>query len=287
MPAGPSAGTAGTRLLALVGDPVGHSVSPAIHAAGIAAHGLDLAYLAFRVPPADLAAAVDGLWVLGAVGANVTAPHKEAVVALCASTSDAVRETGSANTLVRGADGWHAETTDGEGFLTALREVRHVLRGRAVVLGAGGAARAVVHALFRQGEIQEIHVVARRIEPARQIATAARGWAGHVPVRAVRYAKAQIRDAALVVNTTPVGTDDPDATPWPRSEDFRPGQTVYDLVYRPAETQLLRDARAAGATVIGGLPMLVAQAAASFRLWTGRDLPLAAARDAALRALDR
>lgn len=281
MPAGP-------RLLALVGDPVGHSVSPEIHAAGIATHGLDLAYLAFRVPLKDLAAAVGGLWALGAVGANVTVPHKEAVVALCASASDAVRATGSANTLVRGADGWHAETTDGAGFLAPLD--RTAFAGRdVVILGAGGAARAVVHAILTALAPRVVTVTARRPEQAEAVVGALAPWAGAADLQAVAWADAApaVRAASLVVNTTPVGTGDPDATPWPDAGDFHAGQTVYDLVYRPAETRLLRAARAAGAAVVGGLPMLVAQAAASFRLWTGRDLPTAAARDAALRALDR
>lgn len=278
--------TAATGLLALVGDPVAHSVSPAIHAAGIDAHGLDLAYLAFRVPPAALPEAVAGLWALGAVGANVTVPHKTAVVRLCVSVSDAVRATGSANTLVRGAGGWHAESTDGDGFLVPLA-ARSWGGADVTVLGAGGAARAVVFAVLTALAPSRVTVATRRVEQAEALVATLAPWRAAARFDAVAWTDARpaLRASSLVVHTTPVGTDDPQATPWPDAGDFGPHQTIYDLVYRPAETRLMREAGAAGAAVVGGLPMLVGQAAVSFRLWTGRDLPLAAARAAAERAL--
>jgi shikimate dehydrogenase len=267
------------RFAVLLGDPVAHSLSPQIHNAAFRALGLDAVYLACRVIPADLPAAVAGLKALGALGANVTIPHKEAVVPLLDRLGPAAEATGAVNTLVFEADGAvRGENTDVEGFLAPLRPHADGLHGAAMtVLGAGGAARAAACALLAAFEPTRLTVAARRTERARRLAAA---LAPHDPYDALRPASfseagTDLRESALVVNATPVGMAPHDeAMPWPHAEDFHPGHLVYDLVYAPAETRLLREAAAHGATTLGGLGMLVAQAADSFRLWTGREMPL-------------
>jgi shikimate dehydrogenase len=272
--------SASTGLVALLGDPVSHSVSPAIHTAAFAAARIDAVYVACRVGADAFRVAVDGLWAIGALGANVTIPHKVAALDAAFETSDEARAVGAANTLVRTRTGWRAENTDVAGFLAGIDPDRFAGRP-VVVLGAGGAARAAVYALLSSARPSLVTVAARDPERARALAADARTWGG--PVDGVGMDRVPVRDAALVVNATPVGTGDPGATPWPNARDFGPGQTVYDLVYRP--TRLLREAEEHGAATVGGLPMLVAQAAASFRLWTGREMDTVAAMRAARAAL--
>ena len=268
-------------LAVLLGDDVGHSLSPAIHNAAARALGLDLTYAACHVAPDRLADAVAGLWALGAVGANVTIPHKRAVLELVASASETAKTLGAANTLIRGADGWHADNTDVEGFLAPLDGYHQRLtEASAVVLGAGGAARAVVFGLKSLG-VSSIAVVARRPEQARALADDL----GADHALGFEHAAPFVRQSAVVVNATPVGLNGQDS-PWPTPSDFHAGQILYDLLYHPAETPLMRAAGDRGTTVIGGLPMLVAQAAGSFRQWTEREMPIDVVTRAALDRLN-
>lgn len=269
-----------SRLVVLLGDPVAHSVSPAMHAAAFREHGLDAIYLACRVEAGRLMEAVRGLDALGALGANVTIPHKEAVLGLCNALSPEATAVGAVNTLVRGEAGWTGHTTDVAGFLAPLA---HEEVPDATVLGAGGAARAVVYALLTTFAPSRLTLASRRPEQAEALARdlAPFDSRGGLAVASLTEAPA----ARLVVNATPLGMHGmEDLSPYPRA-DLGPGQIAYDLVYRPRETRFLREAAARGAQAIGGLPMLVGQAAESFRLWTGRDFPTDAARRAALDAL--
>ena len=270
------------RLVALLGDPVAHSLSPALHNAAFRADRRDLVYVACRVAAEDLGEAVRGLHALGGVGANVTIPHKESVGALADEKAPEVRATGAANTLVRTEAGWRAHNTDIAGFLAPLAD--HDLRGlEATVLGAGGAARAVAYALLTAFAPARLTIASRRPAQADALADAlsAHDARGALAVCALPDA----RPARLVVNATPLGMHGmEDLSPLPHAA-LGPGQIAYDLVYRPARTRFLREAEAGGARTIGGLPMLVGQAAESYRLWTGRAMPTEIARREALSFL--
>ena len=278
----------GPGLVVLLGSPVAHSVSPAIHNAAFRAQEIDMVYRACDVLPRSLKAALDGLWVLGGVGANVTVPHKEIALALATEATERARTVGAANTLVRTGDGWRADNTDIDGFAAPLQPYADRLRHEsAVVFGAGGAARAVVYGLLRDLHPALVTVVARRQEQAEQLVQDVDGVRGGADLQASTFADAggAVRDAALLVNATPLGMGD-GQTPWADASDLQVRQVVYDLVYRPARTPLLEAARDRGATTIDGLPMLLAQAAGSYTLWTGREMPMDVAERAALGALE-
>ena len=277
-----------TGLVALLGDPVEHSLSPAIHNAAFAADGLDLVYVACSVSTGRLRDAVAGLDALGARGANVTIPHKEAVLPLVAGRSPEVEAVGAANTLVRGPGGWRAHNTDVAGFLAPLEpHVRSLAGGEALVLGAGGAARAVVYALLTRMQPSRLTVAARRPAQAEALAASLAPFDARAALAVSTLdalPPARLRAAALVVHTTPVGVGS-DASLLP-ADAFAPGQIAYDLAYRPDGTRYLHDAAGRGATAIGGLPMLVAQAAAAYQLWTDRPMPLDAVHAALASRLD-
>ena len=273
--------------MVLLGESIGYSLSPTLHNAAFAHDGIDCVYLACSVESDRVRAAMDGLWALGARGANVTIPHKQRALACASEVTPTARALGAANTLVRTPEGWRADNTDVAGFLAPLDGHRSRLEdAQVVVFGAGGAARAVVYGVLTALKASQVTLVARRPEQAEALAADLKAAAGRARIQVATpgMAATSVREAVLVVNATPLGMRD-GRTPWPDAADFRPEQIVYDLVYRPAQTPLLDAATSRGATAIGGLPMLLGQAAAAYRLWTGRDFPLDVAREAALSAL--
>jgi shikimate dehydrogenase len=256
--------TGATRAVGIIGDPVGHSRSPAMHNAAFDALGLDWVYVAFPVARGHGAAAVRAVTTLGLAGLNVTMPHKADAAAACDDLAPEAAALGAVNTVVN-ADGTLAgHSTDGDGFLRAVEDEGVKVAGLGVlVIGAGGAARAIAHALGRVGA--HVTVAARRPDAARSAASLAPDG------DAVGFDGIVVEGFDLIVNATPLGMDG-EAPPFDVAK-LHPGQFVYDAVY-PVETPLLREARARGVRATGGLGMLVHQGALSFSLWTGVAPPL-------------
>lgn len=281
--------SAGTGLLAVLGDPVRHSLSPAMHNAALAALGIDWVYLALPVPAAQLATVVQGLEAVGCHGLNVTIPHKQAVAGLCHDLSPLAQRVGAVNTLIpREGGGWIGTNTDVEGFLAPLRE--HSWQSKqAVVLGCGGSARAVVAALVELG-FSRISVVGRRADSLEAFSHTCASWAPQLAtvLRHPGEAGLNLSQADLLVNTTPIGMAGCDCPlSEPELTSLAPQATVYDLIYVPRPTPLLRQASAHGCTSIDGLTMLVHQGAAALRLWSGRhDVPISTMTAAAEAALN-
>ncbi|MGH9189062.1 MAG: shikimate dehydrogenase [Acidimicrobiales bacterium] len=272
-----------TRLAAVIGSPVALSLSPALHNSAFRATGLDWTYVALEVAWGAAASAVEGMRALrGFDGMSVTVPHKLAVAEALGRLSATAEALGAVNTIVRDADGeLSGHNTDGEGFLRSLADVGFEPEGRSCLLvGAGGAARAVAWALAGAGA-EEVVVVNRTPERAVLLAALA-GPAGRVG-RAE-----EAGDADLVVNATPLGMSGRTVDPLPVDPShLRAGQVVLDLVYDPAVSPLLEAAAARGAHAINGLGMLVHQAAAQFALWTGQPAPLEAMFAAVRPSTDR
>lgn len=268
-----------TRFVGILGWPLDHTLSPVIHNAALTHLGLDCVYIPFPTPPEALRDAVVGLGALGAIGANVTMPHKETVVDLLDEVSAEASEVGAVNTIARRGERFVGHNTDVSGFADFVKEDTgyNILGKRALVVGAGGAARAIVRALIGL-RAADIGIAARRADVAARVARL-------TPcARVVPWDDGPrgATDADVVVNTTPVGMAGEDALPGAR---FRSGQLVVDLIYEPPGTRLLQRARAAGADARGGLGMLVHQAAATFEIWTGAEAPLEVMSSTAVRAL--
>ena len=273
----------------IIGKPVGHSISPIFQNAAFRALGIDARYEAWETEPEGLAAIVASLRESDALGANVTVPYKEAVAPLLDRLSEEVSLVGAVNTIVRADDGTLVgHNTDIAGFQRALlEELAGAPVGRAAVIGAGGAARAVVLALARLGA-REIAVSNRTIERAISLCDDLAEASG-VPLMPLppEGARRAARAARVIVNTTSMGMagGDGEGQSPIATGSFHAGQLACDVVANPLETPFMQDAAAAGARTMGGLRMLVYQGAAAFTLWTGRDAPLDVMLEAARRAM--
>ena len=261
-----------TRIVGVIGDPVQHSRSPQMHNAAILERKLDYVYVPFHVRSGELQEAIEGFKALNVLGVNVTIPHKQTVMSILDDVSHEATLIGAANTLIFCDGRVSGDNTDAQGFLRAMTEegIDIPVGGSAVVLGAGGAARAVVVALALSG--LDLITIANRtewkaIQFEKDLATISK-----TEISAVDLASNQlnlaIRSADLLVNTTSVGMQETDQLLI--DPDFlNPGTVVYEIVYTPPETPLLRVAREKGCQTIGGIGMLVHQGAIAFEKWIG------------------
>ncbi len=284
-----------TVFVGLIGHSVKHSISAAFQQAALDHLGIDARYLVWDVPSDGLRTKIDELRQPDHLGANVTIPHKEAVIPLLDGVERMAGQIGAVNTIVSRGGRLEGLNTDASGFLLALRrEAGFDPRDRtAVLLGAGGAARAAAFVLLGNG-IASLTIVNRDQGRAKTLEDDLEGGTRSAELKRVKVVPWKeeelalaIRGCDLLVNCTPIGTW---SSPWegqsPVDENLiTDACLVFDLVYNPAETPLLAAARKAGARTLPGLPMLVYQGASSFQLWTGQEAPIAVMMEAARRAL--
>ncbi|AGF53249.1 shikimate 5-dehydrogenase [Synechocystis sp. PCC 6803] len=284
--------TGKTKLLGVIGYPVGHSLSPVMHNAALQAMASDYAYVAFPIAPEDLTIAIAGLGASGVQGLSVTIPHKQVVMPLLTQITETARQVGAVNTLWRDGHGWQGTNTDVEGFLAPLLELKQDWSGRtAVILGYGGAARAVVVGLTQLG-CPEIIVVGRSQEKLAQFANS---WTDPKIKQALQVLPWEalstvIPKASLLINSTPVGmAPHPKQSPLDQSlvEKLPPTAIAYDLIYTPRPTRFLQHAQERGLVTIDGAEMLVQQGAAALKIWLQQEVPVDVMRQALLHHLEK
>jgi shikimate dehydrogenase len=277
--------TGKTKLLGIIGDPVEHSLSPVMHNAAITNLGLDYIYVPFPVKQGDLATVLGGFSAFDLVGFSITIPHKQEIIPLLTEISDDAANIGAVNTVWRTTSGWKGTNTDVEGFIAPLKAIsRDWSKTTPVILGNGGAARAVIAGLTNLG-CQEIHIVGR--DP-NKLARFYQSWSHSTKITSLlkihnwNNLSSLIPAADLLVNTTPIGmSPHVDASPVEESlmQKLKPKAIAYDLIYTPNPTQFLQQAQAQGATAINGLEMLVQQGVAALQIWLQQPVPVDVMRD--------
>jgi len=280
-----------TRLCGVIGDPIEHTMSPVMHNAAFKEIGIDYVYVPFRVKPEKLGEAISGMRALNIRGLNVTIPHKVTVLQFLDKLDPLAEKIGAGNTIVNEDGVLTGYNTDATGFLQAVLEEGVEPEGKKVViLGAGGASRAISFILADRGA--DLVILNRRLELdwaeelAHRISQTFRQKVSALELNPENLKKA-LESADILVNATSVGMN-PDVDQTLVSADLlRPGLIVFDIVYNPVKTKLLREAEAAGAEIIGGLDMLVWQGAIAFEKWTGRQAPVELMREETIKLLKR
>ena len=281
--------TGKTRVCGVIGDPIEHTLSPIMHNAAFNALKLDYAFLAFKVKPAEVENAVNGMRALNILGLNVTMPHKKAVINYLDEIDQTAKFLNAVNTIHNKNGKLLGFNTDGIGALKALKENGVNPKGkRVLLLGSGGAARAIAYALVQEAD--ELVVLNRTVEQAKELASLLeRPFNKKVVADSLspKIIQDNLRDSDILVNATSVGMK-PNANQSPVAPEWlKPNLAVMDIVYNPIETKLAKDAKAAGAKVISGVEMLIYQGAASFEIWTGKSAPVEVMRKAALNHLNK
>ena len=263
-----------TNIVGLIGHPVEHSFSPPMHNAAFDALGMDYAYVAFDVNPKDLKSAIDGAKSLNIKGFNVTIPHKIEVMRYLDELDEVASLIGAVNTIdFKNMKGYN---TDGIGAIKAIEEVTSVKGKNVVVAGAGGASRAISFYLAKYG-VDSLTILNRNADKAKALASdvSSSGLIADVGSDSISQISRYLKDADILVDTTPLGMDPHiDDEPIAKAEDMHEGLVVFDAVYNPNETVLLKEAVKAGAKPVYGIKMLLYQGAESFRIWTGVDAPI-------------
>ncbi len=281
--------TGKTRVCGVIGDPIEHTLSPIIHNAAFNSLNLDYAFLAFKVKPAEVENAVKGMRALNILGLNVTMPHKKAVINYLDEIDQTAKFLNAVNTIHNKNGKLLGFNTDGVGALKALKENGvNPKDKRVLLLGSGGAARAIAYALVQEAD--ELVLLNRTVEQAKELASLLKQTFNRKVVAdslSPKIIQDNLMDSDILVNATSVGMK-PNANQSPVAPEWlKPNLAVMDIVYNPIETKLAKDAKAAGAKVISGVEMLIYQGAASFEIWTGHSAPVEVMRKAALNNLNK
>jgi len=276
-----------TRVCGIIGDPVEHSLSPAMHNAAFQELNLDFVYVAFRVRKDELREAILGAKSLNIRGLNVTMPHKSAVMEYLDEIDPTARSIGAVNTILNDEGRLIGYDTDGVGALKALKENGISLEGKKLLLlGAGGAGKAI--AFHAAQEVEELRILNRTIRKAKDLAEVLRKKFGKKiegNSLSAKIIRKELEDADILVNATSVGMHPKDDQSLIDPEWLRPTLCVMDIVYNPIETRLAKDAGSVGAKVVSGVDMLVYQGAASFEIWTNHPAPVKVMKKAILNKL--